>query len=243
VPFSPRFRRFLAAATVLIIVTAFLLAFGPGIIPTKVVEVKVEKPEPETTINRVPDTSRVVPVIGIDGMSHACPVAPHSMLTNLHVVYNKDLRDTTLMSFSQFGRAGILMPYRTSNFADIASVVGTFDVTPYPIAAQPPLPGDRIWWVGYDWKSQGDAFAPAINTALVTRIVAGHVVADTPPVEGSSGSCLLNARGEVVGIVAWRVPIDGGARVLVGPGIWTGALTLELLDQSQEFAAQFRAAQ
>jgi len=35
------------------------------------------------------------------------------------------------------------------------------------------------------------------------RIVAGHLMLDDQVPAGASGSCLLNTRGEVVGIVTW----------------------------------------
>jgi hypothetical protein len=69
----------------------------------------------------------------------------------------------------------------------------------FPIAEEPPAPGDKVYWMQFEdnsWESKQ-------VEAVVDYIVAGYAWVDTVPTVGASGSCVVNADGEVVGVVVW----------------------------------------
>ncbi len=187
-------------------------------------------PTPSPTPTPVPvapvDLSRVVPLIGRDGMGHGCPVRPGVILTAAHVV--SEGTDAHPIFFSlPSGKASVAMPYKVATYEDIASLVAMIDVDPYPLAKEAPIPGEKLWWVGYNFSTRAQALEPLTFQGTLLRVVGSHLVIDEPPISGSSGSCIINERGEVVGIVTWRVPTDEYKPVLIGPGVW-GDLTKPL---------------
>jgi hypothetical protein len=93
-------------------------------------------------------------------------------------------------------------------------------------ADEPPVAGERLWLVGYDWRGENAAYAPRVHKATVTRIQAGHIIVKTDAEPGSSGSCVLNAAGNLVGIFvartegfAWSVGIAVGTWGTLMPDI------------------------
>lgn len=198
-------------------------------------------PEPTPLIDQ-PDLSRILPVIGRDSMAHVCPVTPALALTSRHVVLD-DHDNPYDLSFSRpNGQVSSVTPYRIATYADLASVVSRIDMDPYPRAALAPLPGERLWWKGYDFRLNPNLFVPRIFTGRVLRVVAGHVILDTTTVPGTSGSCLLNARGEVVAVVAWNVRTEDSNSATVGPGTW-GDLAHSLLADADKAVAAARQAE
>ncbi len=173
-----------------------------------------------------PDTSAVLSVIGRFDMAHACPVAEDRALTNAHVLDIRPFDPSTplvIHRFSTSDRAveGILEPVFVSVIEDIGLAIprNTKFQRFYPIAAAAPQPGDRVWWLMYDWSSRRNMFVDKVVSGKVLRTVAGNIVIDTPTQEGSSGGCILNADGQVVGLVAWGVG-DQNTEVTVGVGVY-----------------------
>jgi hypothetical protein len=74
--------------------------------------------------------------------------------------------------------------------------------------------------LGYRWDGE-HFFQPRIIRAKVLRVVAGHVVYEPGGQPGSSGSCVLNAQGQLVAINAFSgMDASSGAGVGVWEGIW-----------------------
>ena len=170
-----------------------------------------------------PDTSRILSVVGRFTVAHACPVAPDVVLSNAHVF---DLRpfDPQIppfpYRFEGGGVTGWLHPNKVFSDIDLGTAVPTVPVQYYPIATQPPTPGEQMWWVAYDWRKK-HAFEQKVLTGKVVRVIAGAIVLDQDTPQGSSGSCILNAKGEVVGLIAWSFAMDDQQGDLaVGVGIW-----------------------
>lgn len=170
-------------------------------------------------------------LIGRFGAGHACPVEPRIALTNGHMVDLRPFGDTVLAPFGSaysdgVGNAGFLVPIneRLERWRDLAAVEpltqGAVFVDPLPVAKQPPLAGDRIWLLGYDWRSKKSALADDVIEAKVTRIVALHVQFYPAGQGGSSGSCVLNDAGEVVAINSAGWPTDDKEEGGQAVGIW-----------------------
>jgi S1-C subfamily serine protease len=68
-------------------------------------------------------------------------------------------------------------------------------------AATPPQAGDVVYQRGW-----GGAKAEPVHRQGVVKSAGSHTFVSQPVVSGDSGSALFNARGEVVGVVAWHSP-------------------------------------
>jgi len=179
-------------------------------------------PEPEPR----PDTNDILKIIGVFGMGHGCPIASDKAFTNTHVL---DPRPEAMDSkpwparWSQTGLETNTVIEPTRQWMRDDLVLGT--LTPkverfYHIAANPPAIGERLWWTSYNWDSKKVALAEEQLNGKVLRIVAGYIVIDSPTPHGSSGSCVLNVKGEVVGIVTVRIGTKSEQVVTGAIGVW-----------------------
>ena len=180
---------------------------------------------------KAPDVSKILALVGRDGMAHGCPIAPSVALTNRHVFFGDDKEPHPLAFSSDGSKAeGVLLPWDGFEYADLASGITTTD-TPYLyLSTSAPVPGEQLWWVGYNWGDQQQFMATQIFTGHLLRIVAGNLVLDVTTPEGSSGSCILDARGQVVGIVAWKESTHS-----IGPAVY-GERIFPLLPKIEEVA-------
>lgn len=173
----------------------------------------------------VPNTDAILSVIGRFNMAHACPIAADLALTNAHVT---DLRpfDPSVPLYggrysSPNAQTGWLRPVSVRTFEDLATVAPYAPFKEwYPVASAEPEPGSEVWWVAYNRKNRGSALKRQVFHARVVAVAAGHVALDetTPP--GSSGSCVLDVAGRVVGVIAFGEPQYDGSEATVIVGVW-----------------------
>lgn len=198
-----------------------------------VVSLLLIAPAPLFSKGDAPDLTKILRVIGRHGMGHACPIAPRIAITAAHVVDVRPFENVPLFGgrFEQIaGLAGIFEAASVSQASDLAVLSVNQDVRWYPIAREAPKAGDTLWWVGYDWSNQKDAMRPVHFEQTVTRVIAGHIVFDKATLQGSSGSCVVNAVGEVVGVIAFGMkvgepmPLGNGLfkqdEICVAVGVW-----------------------
>lgn len=174
----------------------------------------------------------VLRLVGRYSAAHACPVEPRLALTSGHVVDLRPFeRGVPLMPYGWsdgLTGSGWLMPIEVEAARDLGRMepLGKDDTFPHvlPVAPVPPSPGARVWLLGYRFDNPKNVMSEERVESHVTRIVANHVFYAPAGHPGSSGSCVLNDAGEVVGIVEGGFPTDdksaeGGFAV----GVW-GAL-------------------
>ncbi len=166
-----------------------------------------------------PDGGKILRVTGRGGMGHACPIAPDVVLTAAHNI-DPEPYDATVglvaLRFAAINRSskGMLIPVVVSQAEDLGIMTTEEKLQFYPIAPKQPEPGDQLWWAAYKLDRQKDAGIPVLHTGRVNAVYAGLIIMDESAIDGSSGSCMLNEKGEVVGIMI--------ARVTLGPPVTSG---------------------
>lgn len=164
-----------------------------------------------------PDVTRIIALSGRFSVAQSCPIAPYLAVTNGHVVDPQpfDPQAPLLPYYGQSGVwAGMLRPRTTVWVSDVALLSPAPELPSwYTIAKVEPRAGEKMWWVGYDWRNKDRAFAQRIFTGKVLRSVAGALIIDGETAQGSSGSCVLNASGEVVGIIEGLMGLDNSSSV------------------------------
>lgn len=187
-------------------------------------------PSPKTANEEVsaPNMDGVAQLFGRFGTAQGCPISDTILFTNAHVAdVFPDSMSFPLLSYefsTDAGQDGKVIPILAAKSRDLAAMEieeGTFAVY-YHRAAAPPQIGERVWFRGYDFRSKKAAYAPRVFSATVTRIVGHHIIMSEAGTPGSSGSCVMNAAGEVVGINSWGKGVGMTGEVGVAVGLWEG---------------------
>jgi hypothetical protein len=174
---------------------------------------------------KAPDTSGVVAVMGRFATFHACPVTPHIALTAAHAAdlrpFDPDIGKMSARWSSQGveGLAAVRYVYNSADLLELEAETTPFP-TWYPVAQDPPKEGSVVWFVGYNFDKKSKAYRPKFFIGKVLYVVAGHVIYDQAGEPGTSGCCLLNERGEVIGINVAGKSIGTSDEVGVGVGLW-----------------------
>lgn len=175
---------------------------------------------------KAPNTDAILRLIGRFSACHACPVSEHLALTSAHCTDLRPFDSSVPLYPLQWGDGalgeGILTPVYAYPYRDLAVMRSEVPFTRwYPIATERPKPGDRVTLLEYDWRDAERAYADKRLDAKVVVIQARTVTFVPGGQRGSSGSCLLNAASEVVGINSWRwEPDDGGQAAGLAFGVW-----------------------
>jgi hypothetical protein len=196
-----------------------------------------------------PDMSAVMAIVGRFGIGSACPIGPDLVVTAAHM---GDLRpfDATVGLFpypwsSEDGRTGIIVPMRVTSVTDLATYTPVESLTRwYPRAEKAPEPGEYLWWQEYNFDNKDHAFEREVKKSKVLRVISGHIILREEVEGGASGGCVINARGEAVGVVAFGKPLNHLAGEVAGVpaifGDWldaqsrADARTKQLMDQRLE---------
>lgn len=168
-------------------------------------------------------------LVGRFSGGHACVISPRLALTNGHIVdprpFDKDVPLLPYTYSDDDGGEGVVVPIpgRLEQSRDLAAMEPMNEADEFkhylPVAKERPKPGDRVWILGYDWSNKKTALADDPIEAKVTRVVALHINFYPSGQGGSSGSCVVNEAGEVVGINEGAWPTDDG-EAGTAVGVW-----------------------
>jgi hypothetical protein len=130
-----------------------------------------------------------------DGRGHGC-VVEGRLITAKHV----GNRGSVTWQDSS-GREGTAKPAGgTWDIRDVLVMETSIPVGPgFKLATERPKPGDKVKLYGYD-RGKRDPFKFKVVEAEVIARSDGYVFYDRSPGPGSSGSCVLNEKDEVVAI-------------------------------------------
>src|SRR5678815_3192192 len=178
-----------------------------------------EKPKGPDPFTRL---AAVVRLQGRFASGHACPVSPTQALTNAHMV---DYRRADVIQGAEDTLPINPIPYRFESLdglsigttktqaisfqEDLAIITGDFKEF-YPLAETCPIPGERVINLAYANGSKRGTILPTAVESKVLASVAGKVEYDNSGSFGSSGSCVLNEKGEVVAINSQVLLFDDG---------------------------------
>lgn len=173
---------------------------GCGVLPRANAQ---PKPQP-------PDMSRIITFVGSDGLAHGCPVEPDIALTARHVAVNRSDSLFTPPGQSAYAfSSGNVYGYATyiaeSQALDIALMQLTSEVEPYAVAESVSV-GEIVWLIDFE-RDKDAPFHPVPISAKVATILPHHILLSDFGQPGSSGGCVLNGKGEVVGIYVAFIPL------------------------------------
>lgn len=148
----------------------------------------------------------VVPVKSSAGSGHICPVGPYFALTADHV-----FPASGLIRFKR----GWLVRYNWDSALDLAGGMLKWERfgSWFTISKRVPRVGGVVRIIGYDNIRRR---TQRVVRARVTEVGGGIMEFDLSPGPGSSGSCILDEAGEVVGINTSMRTWGDGRRTGVG---------------------------
>lgn len=143
---------------------------------------------------------------------HACPVEG-GVVTARHVMWDEFNRRFLGASWSYQGQRGAAFVVGESQFQDVVVIELSGGTVTYLKMGAPPKAGDRVYWFEYDFRTKKNAYRARRRFGSVLRLVGGHIIIDAEPTVGASGTCLINEKGEAVGIVIAGMETDDGGVV------------------------------
>lgn len=169
-----------------------------------------------------------------DGLGSICPVGPRQAYTAYHVVilYRPGAVYFIPLVWATADRSGSAYPLYGDSRRDLAVLLSDTDFPGfYPRAKESPKVGDELTVTGFDWKRDG--LPRKTKKVKVTGTSGGSIWTDDTLGPGSSGSCLVNAHGEAVGVHHWGFT-DAKIHTGVAAAIWGEWGTIPIQWQDRE---------
>lgn len=164
-----------------------------------------------------PFISPAVRLIGSGFMAQGCPIAPRTLLTARHVAAPAKGGRASAIWQDAAGHVGTAWSDDYDLRRDLAVMQSDVDFERIVTrAAAAPAIGEKLTLFVYDTRT---ALAARPVTVTVENVVAAHVIVTAKSRPGSSGGCVLNAKGELVAIISGKIEIDGSSFGLT-VGVW-----------------------
>jgi hypothetical protein len=167
------------------------------------------------TSDDAPDMYGNIALKGRFASAHACAVSPNWALTAGHVLdprpFNKEVALLAYRFEAYGGESGLAMPQSIYTSSDLGWLRLNVPVARYyKMATERPEIDDKVYFVVYKLK-RNVFHQPKLRDAKIVNISAGHIFTKgDDPEPGSSGGCLLNRAGELIGIVTSRYTGNSG---------------------------------
>lgn len=181
-------------------------------------------------LSGVPDTSKIIRLVGTSQIAHGCPISKDIALTNRHVIVRESSSGPSWLYYTWStpdGAIGVIEPQVADTFRDLAWIKSAEEFRGfYSVASEAPKVEEEIYFMSYDFTSDKKAFGARVIKAKVVRILGAHLIYSPAGPGGSSGSCVLNSKGEVVAINSAGKDVGYKEEVGIGVGVWGNLLTL-----------------
>lgn len=170
-----------------------------------------------------PEISGMLRVFSARGIAQGCPIDETAFLTARHVGVDMSREGpperVAVVWSDADGRSGSAWTEDYDWRRDLALMRSDRPFARvYRVAPEAPQIGERVVLVGYDFRGERP-LAPRIVTARVLNVVSVHLVLSSAGAPGFSGSCVLNARSEAVGVFQGAVESET-RRFGIASGIW-----------------------
>ncbi len=182
---------------------------------------------PSSPSASTPDLGAVLRLSTRFGLAHACPISANAALTSAHVVDPKPLDPESPLIHAMWsdghGRSGLALSLRLVAARDLAKLVPPQNEgfpAFYPLALKAPAVGSRVHYLAYDWRTGSKGGADREVHTTVLRVVAETVFYREAATAGSSGGCLLNDAGEIVGVIDAAYPTEDHGAVGTAVAAW-----------------------
>jgi hypothetical protein len=165
-----------------------------------------------------PEIRLSLSLIGPQHMGHACAVDGR-VLSAGHIAapYVNGAKTFPHYTWSDGKKGGWLRYLTHSHSRDLGMMEPYYgDYPDFQYRQETPATvGQHVTWYEYNYIP-GNVLSTVRREGVVERLQAGHIIVDAKPNPGASGSCLFNARNEVIGIVTWSIFDSGVAVDLTG---------------------------
>lgn len=146
------------------------------------------------------------------GGGHACAVGG-GVVTARHVMWDEENHRFLGATWSYQGQRGGAFVVGESEIQDVVVLELLGGEVEYLPMGNAPAPGDTLYWYEYDFRTKSNAYRARRRFGQVLRMVAGHIILDEAPVAGASGTCVINEKGEAVGIIIASLTTEDGGVV------------------------------
>lgn len=166
----------------------------------------------------IPQPAQIMSLVGRFGFAHACPTEGR-VYTAAHVAATvpRGTRKQFPSSYAwqQGDREGLVTASRypaPSQFADVAFLDVVTGKPEMMLRAAEVNVGERVYWYEYNFSNKDEMLDLVLRESVLTKLVAGHFVTEDSFTQGASGGCVFNDRGEVIGIISFRLRVMNQAR-------------------------------
>ena len=177
-------------------------------------------------VREIPPTFPIIDAGSKDGVGHVCPVI-HPETGKLWIVTARHMvDDPPVPGLRLEADPGVIFDARVvwrDPIVDIAYLEPPDDIplVAYLIGDRPNIE-DIVWFVGYDWTNSKRAFQRTILNSKITYFAAGKIIYEPGGYFGSSGSCVVDENGFVVGINTNFMPFQSGPTSGQAWAFWKG---------------------
>ncbi len=208
-------RAWLVALGAILLTACGVAAPPPQVTPT------TPTPAPKPKL----ETRGFLPFITNFGLAQICPVGEYLALTARHVGTaekgNGAIERVSGFWSAPTGEHGIGWALDYDYRRDVAIMQSSVAFPHvYAVAGEPPAIKSKVTIAGYEYRPGRVPLMARYITTEVINIVATHLVLEEAGVQGFSGSCVLNARNEVVGVYFGTIGLDAGREAGVAAGVW-----------------------
>ena len=149
--------------------------------------------------------------------AHVCTLAYENQIRSVFPFYDESHYDKIFTKASTFfdtkGRPHKAFPFAVNKSYDLCVMVTKkIDTPAIDVSLYPPVPGNKVYYMGFPRGIGGGAVVPAFSGffsgTMKNRSATGvDVTAYSVPVApGSSGSSIVNIFGEIVGVIHSYIP-------------------------------------
>ena len=181
-----------------------------------------------------------MPLIGKHGIAHACPV-DGTILTAAHVAFEQYVTgsyEARGYVYTQGAKRGPVRGFNPAFTRDLAELLVDGGDSPEFVgrADAEPAIGDEVSWSQFNLTN--NPLHQEIQKGKITDLGPGHFAFSPAPLQGSSGGCVFDSSGKVLGVLIWTIGLSPAKMRGVGEQVHA-CLFLQGVFVKYEFSCHF----